>query len=73
LTGEVLQVRRANVVGAQGHSGHGVFPNVINCISSAMDVSPMITKKIKLDEVEANLKMLQTDRDEVKITVTNFE
>ncbi len=71
--GEVYQVRRANIVGAQGHSGHGTFPNVINCISSGMDVSPMITKKIKLDEVEKNLVMLQTDRDEVKITVTDFE
>lgn len=38
-----------------------------------MDVSHIITKKIKLDEVEENLKMLQTDRDEVKITLTNFE
>ncbi|MBU1100376.1 MAG: alcohol dehydrogenase catalytic domain-containing protein [Bacteroidetes bacterium] len=73
LNGEVLQVRRANVVGAQGHSGHGTFPNVISCISSGMDVSPMITKKIGLDEVEENLTMLQTDRDEVKITITNFE
>jgi len=26
VTGEVLQVRRANIVGAQGHSGHGTFP-----------------------------------------------
>ncbi|HCA82053.1 MAG TPA: alcohol dehydrogenase, partial [Bacteroidetes bacterium] len=31
LNGEVLQVRRANVVGSQGHSGQGVFPNVISC------------------------------------------
>lgn len=73
LNGEVLQVRRAEVIGAQGHSGHGTFPNVINCISTGMDVSPMITKKISLDEVEENLTKLQTDRDEVKITITNFE
>lgn len=73
LNGEVLQVRRANVVGAQGHSGHGTFPNVISCISSGMDVSPIITKKITLDEVEKNLVSLQTDRDEVKITITNFD
>ncbi len=73
LTGEVLQVRRANVVGAQGHSGHGTFPNVISCIASGMDVSPMVTKKIGLDEVEKNLLMLQKDRDEVKITITNFD
>lgn len=73
LNGEVLQVRRAQVVGAQGHSGHGTFPNVISCISTGMDVSPMITKTISLDEVEENLKKLQTDRDEVKITITKFE
>jgi len=73
LNGEVLQVRRAEVIGAQGHSGHGTFPNVINCISTGMDVSPMITKKISLDNVEENLTKLQTDRDEVKITITNFE
>lgn len=72
LTGEVLQVRRAQVVGSQGHSGHGTFPNVISCMSAGMDVSPMITKTIGLDEVEENLVMLQTDRDEVKITITDF-
>lgn len=73
LTGEVLQVRRASVVGAQGHSGHGTFPNVISAMSSGMDVSPMITKQIDLDVVEKNCIMLQKDRDEVKITITNFE
>jgi scyllo-inosose 3-dehydrogenase len=73
LNGEVLQVRRASVVGAQGHSGHGTFPNVISCISSGMDVSPMITRQITLDDVKANLVKLQSDRDDVKITVTNFD
>ncbi|MCK4922596.1 MAG: alcohol dehydrogenase catalytic domain-containing protein [Bacteroidales bacterium] len=73
LNGEVLQVRRANVVGAQGHSGHGTFPNVISAMSAGMDVSPLITKKITLDETEDNCVMLQTDRDEVKITITNFD
>ncbi len=72
LNGEVLQVRRANVVGAQGHSGHGTFPNVISAMSAGMDVAPMITKKIKLDEADENCVMLQTDRDEVKITITDF-
>jgi threonine dehydrogenase-like Zn-dependent dehydrogenase len=73
LTGEVLQVRRANVVGSQGHSGDGTFANVISCMSAGMDVSPMITKKISLNDVEKNLVMLQKDRDEVKITVTKFK
>ncbi len=73
LNGEVLQVRRANVVGAQGHSGHGTFHNVISSMAAGMDVSPMITKKISLNEADENCVMLQTDRDEVKITITNFE
>jgi len=72
LTGEVLQVRRANVVGAQGHSGHGTFANVINLMSAGMDVSTMITKKISIDDVDENLIMLQNDRNEVKITITKF-
>jgi threonine dehydrogenase-like Zn-dependent dehydrogenase len=73
LTGEVLQVRRAQVVGSQGHSGHGTFPNVINAMATGMDVSPLITKRIGLNEVEENLVMLQTDRDEVKITIKDFD
>jgi threonine dehydrogenase-like Zn-dependent dehydrogenase len=73
LNGEVLQVRRASVVGSQGHSGHGTFANVISAMSSGMDVSPLITKKITLDEAEENCVLLQTDRDEVKITITDFE
>jgi threonine dehydrogenase-like Zn-dependent dehydrogenase len=73
LTGEVLQVRRAQVVGSQGHSGHGTFPNVINAMATGMDVSPLITKRIGLNEVEENLVMLQTDRNEVKITIKDFD
>lgn len=69
LNGEVFQVRRANVVGAQGHSGHGTFPHVIRCMGTGMDVSSIITKKIKLEQVPENVKLLQTDRNEVKITM----
>ncbi len=68
LNGEVFQVRRANVVGAQGHSGHGTFPRVISSMATGMDVCKMITKKIHLDQVPENVAMLQTDRKEVKIT-----
>jgi threonine dehydrogenase-like Zn-dependent dehydrogenase len=73
LTGEVFQVRRASIVGAQGHSGHGTFPRVISAMATGMDMTPLITKQISLDEVAKNLKMLQTDRKECKITVTDFE
>ncbi len=68
LTGEVFQVRRARVVGAQGHSGHGTFPRVINCMASGMDMTPLITKKIKLDEVPENVVLLRDDRKNCKIT-----
>ncbi|MCG8605409.1 alcohol dehydrogenase catalytic domain-containing protein [bacterium] len=73
LTGEVLQVRRASVVGAQGHSGHGTFPNVISCMAAGMDMTKMVTRTIGLDAVEENCVKLQTDRDDVKITVTDFD
>jgi len=68
VTGEVLQVRRAQIVGAQGHSGHGTFPRVIECMADGMDMLPMITKKITLGEVPGNINMLRDDRKESKIT-----
>ena len=68
VTGEVLQVRRAKIVGSQGHSGHGTFPRVIDCMADGMDMTHMITKKISLEEVPANIIELQTNRKECKIT-----
>jgi threonine dehydrogenase-like Zn-dependent dehydrogenase len=68
VTGEVLQVRRAKIVGAQGHSGHGTFPRVISLMASGMDVSPMSTKGISLDEVPQNVICLQSDLTDCKIT-----
>lgn len=69
LNGEVFQVRRARVVGAQGHSGHGTFPRVISCMADGMDMSPVITKKISLQKTPENIRMLMTDLTECKITV----
>jgi threonine dehydrogenase-like Zn-dependent dehydrogenase len=68
VTGEVLQVRRARIIGAQGHSGHGNFPRVIDCMASGMDMTRMSTKKISLEELPENIIKLQTDRAECKIT-----
>ncbi len=68
VTGEVLQVRRARVVGAQGHSGHGNFPRVIECMATGMDMTRMSTKKISLEELPDNIIGLQTNRSECKIT-----
>jgi (R,R)-butanediol dehydrogenase/meso-butanediol dehydrogenase/diacetyl reductase len=68
VAGEVLQVRKARIVGAQGHSGHGNFPRVIDCMASGMDMTPMSTKKISLEDLPENVLKLQTDRSECKVT-----
>ena len=68
LTGEIFQVRRASIVGSQGHSGHGTFPHVISLMASGMNLIPLITKKISLNKVPENIITLQTNREEGKIT-----
>ena len=68
VTGEVLQVRRARIVGAQGHSGHGTFPRVIEAMAAGMNMLPMMTKVIDLDEVPKHIEILRTDKKECKIT-----
>jgi threonine dehydrogenase-like Zn-dependent dehydrogenase len=68
VNGEVLQVRRARIVGSQGHSGHGTFPRVIESMAAGMNMLPLITKEITLDELPENIINLRTDRQECKIT-----
>ncbi len=68
VTGEVLQVRRARIVGSQGHSGHGTFPRVIEAMASGMNMLPLITQEITLDQVPESIVKLRTDRKECKIT-----
>ncbi len=68
VMGEVLQVRRASIIGAQGHSGHGTFARVIDCMASGMDMTMMSTKKVSLHDLPENIIKLQTDRSECKIT-----
>ncbi|HUU03763.1 MAG TPA: scyllo-inosose 3-dehydrogenase [Myxococcota bacterium] len=48
---ETFQVRRGQFFGAQGHSGHANFPNVIRLVSSGrLDLSPAHTKSFPLDQ-----------------------
>lgn len=68
VTGEVLQVKKGRIVGAQGHSGYGTFPRVIESMAAGMDMTPLITKKVKLEELAENIVALRTDRKECKIT-----
>ncbi len=66
---EAFQVRRSQVFGAQGHSGHETFPNVIRLVASGrLDLSPIITARYKLEEaVDAIAKA--TERADGKIIV----
>jgi threonine dehydrogenase-like Zn-dependent dehydrogenase len=69
IIGEYFQVKRARIVGAQGHSGHGTFPDVISCMSAGMDMTPMITEEISLNQVPEYLELLQTDKENCKVSV----
>ena len=66
---EVLQVRRSQVFGAQGHSGHETFPNVIRMVASGrLDLSPIITARYKLEETVDAIAQA-TERRDGKIMV----
>jgi len=71
VAGEVLQVRRARIVGSQGHSGHGTFPRVIQSMAAGMNMLPMITKEVKLDHVPEHIVSLREDKKECKISCVN--
>ncbi len=66
---ETLQVRRAQVFGAQGHSGHQNFPNVIRMVAAGrLDLSPIITARFSLDDAVAAIERL-TRREDGKIII----
>jgi len=66
---EAFQVRRSQVFGAQGHSGHGTFPNVIRLVASGrLDLTPIITARYDLKGV-VNAIAQSTERRDGKILV----
>jgi threonine dehydrogenase-like Zn-dependent dehydrogenase len=66
---EAFQVRRAQAYGAQGHSGHETFPNVIRMVASGrIDLSPIITSKYGLEDTVAAIAK-SIDRTDGKILV----
>ena len=66
---EAFQVRRSQAYGAQGHSGHETFPNVIRMVAAGrLDLSPIITARYSLeDTVDAIAR--STERTDGKILV----
>ena len=66
---ETLQVRRGQVFGSQGHSGHGIFPSVINMMAAGLiDTQKMITARYTLDNVVDAIAQ-STTRTDAKIMV----
>jgi threonine dehydrogenase-like Zn-dependent dehydrogenase len=66
---ESFQVRRAQAFGAQGHSGHETFPNVIRMVAAGrLDLSPIVTARYGLEAtVDAIAKSME--RTDGKILV----
>jgi threonine dehydrogenase-like Zn-dependent dehydrogenase len=66
---EAFQVRRAQAFGAQGHSGHETFPNVIRLVGAGrLDLSPIITARYGLEDTVAAIAK-STERADGKILV----
>ncbi len=67
---EQFQVRRSQLYGAQGHSGHGIFPSVIRMMGAGLvDNARIITAQYPLSEAAEAIKR-STLRQDGKIIVT---
>lgn len=66
---EIFQIRRSQIYGSQGHSGHGIFPSVIRLMGAGLiDNSKMITSRFGLDEAVEAIKQ-SGKREDGKIIV----
>ena len=62
---EVLQVKRSQIFGSQGHSGHGIFPSVIRLMAAEkIDMTPIITKRFELNEALDAIRFASERKDE---------
>ena len=66
---ETLQVRRGQLYGSQGHSGHGIFPSVISMMAAGLiDTTKMVTARYTLDHAIDAIAQ-STARTDAKILV----
>jgi len=66
---ERFQVRRSQLFGAQGHSGHGIFPSVIRMMGAGLiDNTKIITSRFPLDKAVEALEKA-TKREDGKIMI----
>ncbi len=67
---ESLQVRRSQVFGSQGHSGHAIFPSVIRLMAAGrIDMTKAVTRITDLDHAVAAIDNLSKTRADGKIQV----
>jgi threonine dehydrogenase-like Zn-dependent dehydrogenase len=61
---EHFQTHKAHIAGAQGHSGYGIFPNVIRLMASGrIDMTRIITARYDLNGVVQAIKQSGERRD----------
>jgi threonine dehydrogenase-like Zn-dependent dehydrogenase len=66
---EAFQVRRSQAFGAQGHSGHKTFPNVIRMVAAGrLDLGPIVTARYDLSQTVAAIAK-SIERTDGKILV----
>jgi scyllo-inosose 3-dehydrogenase len=66
---ETFQVRRGSLFGAQGHSGHAIFPSVIRMMGAGLiDNAKIITSRFPLAQAVDAIAQ-STDRSDGKIVV----
>jgi threonine dehydrogenase-like Zn-dependent dehydrogenase len=66
---EVLQVRRSQVFGSQGHSGHAIFPSVIRLMASGLiDQTRAVTARFPLEKAVEGIEQL-LKREDGKILI----
>ena len=66
---DVLQVKKVSLSGAIGHAGHNNFHNAIELVADCREILAMVTKTISLPEVPEELKSLQKNKTDCKVTV----
>ena len=66
---ERFQIRRSQLYGAQGHSGHAIFPSVIRMMGAGLiDNAKIVTARFSLDRALDALKK-STEREDGKIII----
>ena len=66
---ERFQVRRSQLFGSQGHSGHAIFPSVIRLMAAGLiDMTKIITARFDLDRAVEALERA-TKREDGKIMI----